>query len=38
MNYRKLVSLRLDLAQIMQPTLNRQSDSQRLTGALAIVF
>ena len=38
MNYRKLVSLRLDLAQIMHATLNRQSDSQRLTGALAIVF
>ena len=34
----KLVSLRLDLAHIMQPTLNRQSDSTRLTGALAVVF
>jgi hypothetical protein len=38
MSYRKMVSLRLDLANIMQPTVNRQTDSLRLTGALAIVF
>jgi hemolysin activation/secretion protein len=38
MSYRKLVSLRLDLAHILQPTINRQTDSTRLTGALAVVF
>jgi hemolysin activation/secretion protein len=38
MSYRKVVSFRLDGAQIMQPTLNRQTDSFRVTGALAVVF
>ena len=38
MSYRKVVSLRLDGAQIMQSTFNRQSDSLRVTGALAVVF
>ena len=38
MSYKKLVSLRVDVAQIMQPTVNRQSDSMRVTGALAIVY
>jgi hemolysin activation/secretion protein len=38
MSYKKLVSLRVDVAQIMQPTVNRQSDSTRVTGVLAIVY
>ena len=38
MSYRKLVTFRLDAAQILQPTANRQTDSLRLTGALAVVF
>ena len=38
MNYQKLLSLRLDLAQIMKETLNRQTDSTRLTGSVAVVF
>jgi hypothetical protein len=37
-SYRKMVTFRLDAAQIMQPTANRQSDSLRVTGALAVVF
>jgi hypothetical protein len=32
------LTLRLDVAQIMQPTLNRQTDNLRVTGALAVVF
>lgn len=38
MTYGKSVSLRLDLAQILQETFNRDNDSQRLTGSLAIVY
>ncbi|HET9403079.1 MAG TPA: POTRA domain-containing protein [Burkholderiales bacterium] len=38
LTYKKSVSLRLDLAQILQETANRDNDSQRVTGALAIVF
>jgi hemolysin activation/secretion protein len=38
MSYKKLVTLRLDLAQIMQPTPNRETNSLRVTGALAIVY
>jgi len=38
LTYGKMVSLRLYLAQILQPTASRSSDSQRLTGSLAIVF
>ncbi|MCC7487672.1 MAG: ShlB/FhaC/HecB family hemolysin secretion/activation protein [Burkholderiales bacterium] len=38
LSFKKLVSLRLDAAHIMQPTVNRQSSSTRLTGALAVVF
>ena len=38
MTYRKTVTLRFDAAQIMQPTANRQTDSLRVTGALAVVF
>ena len=38
MSYGKLVTFRLDAAQIGQPTLNRQTDSVRVTGALAVVF
>jgi hemolysin activation/secretion protein len=37
-NYGRMLSLRLDLAQILEPTVNRRSDSQRLTGALAVIF
>ena len=37
-NYGKMLSLRLDLAQILEGTVNRRSDSQRVTGALAVVF
>jgi len=39
MSYRKLVSLRLDAAQIMHPVpSSRSTDSLRVTGALAVVF
>jgi len=38
MTYGKMVSLRFDLAQILQETANRDNDSQRLTGSLAIVY
>jgi len=38
MTYSKRASFRLDLAQILQETPNRDNDSQRLTGSLAIVF
>jgi hemolysin activation/secretion protein len=38
LNYRKMVSFRLDLAQILEPTLTRATNSQRLTGALAVIF
>jgi hemolysin activation/secretion protein len=37
-NYGRMVSLRLDVAQILEPTPNRSSDSQRVTGALAVIF
>jgi len=36
--YGKSISLRLDVAQILQETANRDNNSQRLTGSLAIVF
>lgn len=36
--FRKLVSLRLDVAQILQPTASRQTSDQRVSAALAIVF
>jgi len=38
MSYKKLLTLRLDLAQIMQATTARDNDSLRVTGALAVVF
>lgn len=38
MTYRKFLSLRLDLAQILQETPNRDDSSQRLTGSLALIF
>ena len=38
MTYGKMVSFRLDLAQILQATANRENGSQRLTGSLAIVY
>jgi hemolysin activation/secretion protein len=38
MNYRKFMSLRLDLAQILQPTASRERDSLRVSGSLALVF
>lgn len=38
LTYGKMLSLRLDLAQILQETANRDNDSQRLTGSLALVF
>jgi hemolysin activation/secretion protein len=37
-NYGKLVSARLDLAQILHSSPSRSSDSQRIVGALAVVF
>jgi hemolysin activation/secretion protein len=36
--YGKRVNLRFDLAQILQGTTSRETSSQRLTGALAVVF
>lgn len=36
--YRKFLSLRLDLARILQETANREDHSHRLTGSLALVF
>lgn len=38
LTYRKFMSLRVDLAQILQQTANRERDSQRVTGSLALVF
>jgi hemolysin activation/secretion protein len=38
MTYSKSVSLRLDLAQILQETANRDNNSVRVTGSLAIVY
>jgi hemolysin activation/secretion protein len=38
LTYKKLLSLRLDLAQILQETANRDNSSQRLTGSMALVF
>jgi hemolysin activation/secretion protein len=36
--YRKSFVMRLDLAQILKETANRDDDSQRLTGAIAFIF
>ena len=36
--YKKTLSLRLDLAQILQETASRDNDSLRISGALALVF
>ena len=38
MTYGKTVSLRFDIAQIMQDSPNREKSSQRVNGALALVF
>lgn len=38
MGFRKSLVLRLDLAQILKETPNRDNDSQRLTGAIALIF
>jgi hemolysin activation/secretion protein len=38
LSYGKMVNFRLDLAQILQETPSRDNDSQRVSGALAIVF
>ena len=38
LGYRKSVVLRLDLAQILEQTVNRDDGSWRLTGALALIF
>jgi hemolysin activation/secretion protein len=38
MTYGKMVSLRLELSQPLQETANRDDNSQRLTGSLAIIF
>jgi len=38
LGYRKSVVLRLDLAQILEQTANRDDGSWRLTGALALIF
>ncbi len=38
LTYGKMLSLRLDLAQILQETANRDNNSQRLTGSLAFVY
>jgi hemolysin activation/secretion protein len=38
LTYKKLVSLRFDLAHIRQETANRENGSLRVTGSLALVF
>jgi len=38
LTYGKLVSLRLDLAHPLQETANRDNNSLRLTGSLAVVY
>jgi hemolysin activation/secretion protein len=38
LTYGKMLSLRLDLAHILQATANREDNSQRLTGSLALVY
>ena len=38
MSYGKMVSLRLDVAQILQPTTNRRTSDQRISAALAVIF
>ena len=38
LSYGKSVNFRLDVAQILQETASRDNNSQRVTGALAIVF
>jgi hemolysin activation/secretion protein len=38
LNYGKRLSVRLDLAHPLQQTPNRDNDTQRLTGSLALVF
>lgn len=38
LSYSKMVNLRLDLAQILQATPTRHDSTQRVTGALAVVF
>jgi hemolysin activation/secretion protein len=38
LNWRKSISVRVDLARILHSTANRATNSQRLHGALAIVF
>ena len=37
-SYGKMLNFRLDLAQIFQSTVSRETSSQRLTGSLAVVF
>ncbi|MBI2294573.1 MAG: ShlB/FhaC/HecB family hemolysin secretion/activation protein [Betaproteobacteria bacterium] len=38
MSYGKMVSLRFDVAQILQATANRQTSDQRISAALAVIF
>jgi hemolysin activation/secretion protein len=38
LTYRKMVNLRFDLAQILQATPNRDANSVRVSGSLAVVF
>jgi hypothetical protein len=36
--YGKAASLRLDVAQILEPTANRRTSDQRVSAALAVTF
>jgi hemolysin activation/secretion protein len=38
LTYRKMVNLRFDVAQILQATPNREANSVRVSGSLAVVF
>ena len=38
LSYGKTVSLKLDIAQILQATPNRETNSQRISAALAVIF
>jgi len=38
MSYGKTVSVRFDVAQILQPTANRNTSDRRISAALALIF
>jgi hemolysin activation/secretion protein len=38
LGYGKAVSLRLDVARILKETIEREKDSYRVSGALALIF